>query len=377
MANEISTAKAGAVAPSSAPSTKLALAAGKIADIYLTDIANLNAAVGVPLTDESKRCGANVILSLCGELGVAEVQKLPKEQLVQVLQFVTMNGLDVNAGQVFLDKRWNKRDGRYDIKATPMGNAYEIMTKRFGVNVKEVHSARIVHEGDEFEMPQFDGLNMTNVKFKPTLKGLDGKAIAVYYIIEKNDGKCDFAIATREGVARNLMAQILNATLREEGVNRGELMKKLDGKTLDELLSDPELAGYISPAYRSPASRETMIVTKMKKNALLHYTRDLGSAAYSKIASVVENDSATDMVAGNNVVDVQDPDTKAEKPSKLADFEVNDEGEVEETKKPAENPAKPEPIPEVAEAKVEPKTAEEEPKEPKVETLSAFDVDDL
>ncbi len=375
------TAKATANTVTVKEENKLQIAANKIANIYLSDISNLNAAVGMPMTEESKRCGVNALLYLCGEMGADAVQALPKAQLVQVLQFVTINGLDVFSGQVFMDKRQNKRTGEWSIKATPMGSAYEIMTKRFGVDVKTVHPARIVHEGDDFTLPQFDGLKMTNAVLKPTLKGLDGKAIAVYYIIEKTDGTLDFAIATRDGVAKNLMAQILNATLREDGVNRSELMAKMEGKSLDDLLSDPYLSKWISPAYRSPASRESMIVTKMKKNALLHYTRDLGSAAYTKVnASVVADDEASDMVTASVVAE------PVSKPNKIADFSVDEEGVVEVPENPAkpepkveiagkaaeaENPAKPTPTPETPKAEEAPK------EEAEAEQMSVFGFDDL
>ena len=378
MANEVATTER-------AP---LAIAANKIADIYISDISNMNAAVGVPMTEETKRCAVNAILYLCGEMGSSEVTKLPKEQLVQVLQFVTINGLDVFNGQVFMDKRRTK-DGGWSIKATPMGSAYEIMTARFGVNVKTIHPARIVHEGDEFELPQFDGLKMTNVKYKPTLKGLDGKAIAVYYLIEKVDGTLDCAIATREGVGKNLMAQILNASLRDAGVDRGELMKKLEGKTLDDLLTDPYFARWISPAYRSPSSRETMIVTKMKKNALMHYTRDLGTQqnkAFAKVNSDIGEDE--DMVVSYQEPAVEEP-AQIQQKAKIQDFDVDGDGVVEEEQKPAKKPAKPQPkeeSPIQVEAVEEPKKpvedpvkqeAAEEPK-PQPKQVSVFDdLDDL
>ena len=338
MANEIITTKQNAVEK---PEDKLSSAASKIANIYLQDLINLNAAVGVPMTEESKRCATNAIISLVGSLGAEEVRKLPREQLIQVLQFVTINGLDVFSDQVFLDKHWNVKEKRYDIKAKPQGNAYEIMTRRFGVDVKAIHQAIIVHEGEELILPQYDGLNITNMVYKPKLDCLDNKAAVVYYIIEKTDGRLDYAIATRDGVAKNLMAQILQNTLHDESVNRAELMKELDGKTLDELLADPKLAQYISPTYRSPASKESMIITKMKKNALLHYTRDLGrSAAFEKVASVFEEDSNTDMVVGKNVVSEQDGDGAKAEGNKIADFAVKEpeepaEAPVEETK-PAE-----------------------------------------
>lgn len=383
MANEVTTTEG--------KKSALALAASKIADGYLKEVSTLNASVGVPMSDEAKRCATNAVLYLCAELGAEEVRKIPAHQTIQVLQFVSINCLDVNSGQVFLDKRFNKREGRYDVRATPMGNAYEIMVRRFGVDVKTVHQAKIVHEGDEFTLPQFDGLKTTNIVYKPTLKGLDSKAIAVYYVIEKTDGTLDYAIATRDGVAKNLMAQILNATLREESVNRGELMKKLEGKSLDELLADPDLQRFISPAYRSPASRESMIITKMKKNALLHYTRDLGSKAFATeaVSKAVNEDAESDMLASGKVVSFQDGDDKEpvrEKPAqKIQNFEVDEDGVVDEKpEKQPQNPVKTEVKAEepVKEAKPEPEveigeTLDNEEQEPKTEQVAFFDVSDL
>lgn len=371
-------AKANNAVATNTDNNALAIAANKIANIYLSDIANLNAQVGMPMTEESKRCGVNAILYLCSELGAQEVQKLDKAQLVQILQFVTINGLDVNSGQVYIDKRWDKTKNCYKVKACPMGNAYEIMTKRFGVDVKTVHPARVIHEGDEFHMPQFEGTKMTPVIFKPTLEGLDGRAIAVYYIIEKTDGTLDFAIATREGVAKNLMAQILNASLKEAGADRGKLMTELDGMTLEDIIKDPKFAGFVSPSYRSPASRETMIVTKMKANALRHYTRDLGSKAYSVIEKDLEEAERNDMVVG----DSYEEEAPAE-PLKIADFDVEEpiseepKKEVEKPNEEEENSAKPQPKVEKHEEIVTEKPIEQPTKEEEAESgqISIFDFD--
>ncbi len=367
MQNEV-TKTGGAVAERD--ESQLKIAANKIANVYLSDVNNLNAAVGMPMDEESKRCGVNAILYLCSQYSASAVQALPPAQLVQILQFVTINGLDVFNGQVFLDARKDKSGTLKSITATPMGNAYEIMTKRFGVDVKTVHPARVIHEGDEFEMPQFDGLKMTNVRFKPTLKGLDGKAIAVYYLIEKNDGTLDIAIATRDGVAKNLMAQILNNSLRSENINRNELMKKLEGKSLDDILADPTLANLISPAYRSPASRESMIVTKMKKNALLHYTRDLGSKAYATVAKSVEDD--TDLL-NKDVVSYQDEDKKEKKANKVFDFSVQQKEEpddlpsLDEASPKEESPSKAQKKVGTESSSTEPKKGQEEPSKRKIE----------
>lgn len=383
MPNEVTT-KNNAVAVSA--KDKLATAAAKIADFYLADVTNLNAAVGMPMTEETRRCAVNFFLELCSTYGVEAVRAIPPAQVVSSLQFVTLNGLDIFNGQVYVDVRKDKNGNIVTMKATAQGTAYEIMVRRFGVDVVRLHPARVVHEGDEFQMPQFDGTKATNVIFRPTLKGLDSKAIAVYYLIEKTDGNLDFAIATREGVAKNLMAQILNATLRDSSVNRYELMKHMEGLTLEELLNDKMLEKYISPAYKSPASRESMIIQKMKKNALLHYTRDLGSKAYAAVADQIEDEEIDDMVS-KTVVSVDESDVIDAKPAQkkpaIKDFTVSDDGEVKtEEPAPAQKPQE-EPATKVKEEKVEETPAQpaEEPKKPapaaKDDSFDFFDTGDL
>ena len=380
MANEVTTTEK--------KQTMLATAANKIADLYITDISNLHTAVGVPMTEESKRCAVNAVLSLCGDLGAAEVQLLPKEQIVQILQFVSVNQLDVFSGQVFIDKRKKKdSNGKWttSVKAVPMGSAYEIMVARYGVNVKRVSSPHIVHEGDEFELPQFDGTKMTNLKHKMTLEGLDKKAIAVYYIIDKVDGTQDFAIATRESVANNLKSQIINTALGREDIDRGELFKKLEGMKLDEILNDEKLSSLISATYRSPATKEAMIIAKMKKNALMHYTRDLGTKqnnAFVELNSnVVDND--TDMVVSEQDASTADSKKPVE-PTKVQDFDVDGDGVVEEEPKIEKSPANPVPNQEeitevpVKKAVEKPDADMEHPDEKKEDDgMSAFDISDL
>lgn len=373
---------------------ELTAASARATQYYLDQVSIMNANAGTPMTEESKRCGMNAIIYLCNTLGVDSLKNINQAQIIQVLQFVTLNGLDVLSGQVFIDTR-KDRYGHTTLRAVPMGNAYEIMVKRFGVDVKAVHQAWVIHDGDEFHLPEYDGLKITPAKFKPTLKGMSGKAIAVCYPIEKTNGDAEYVVSTREEVARNLMAQILNATLKRSDVNRQELMSEMDGKTLDELLSDPKLAEFISPTYRSPSSRESMIVAKMKKNALLHYTRDIGGRTFQGAEGIVDDNS--DMIAKNVVAEATDNVSQsAETPSKIKDFDVDDFGEVEDEKKPeAENKpvesekpsdkesAKPieQSAPKATETPENGKPAEspkeEEPRQSEIELYNYDDIDDV
>jgi len=113
-----------------------------------------------------------------------------------------------------------------------------------------------------------------------------------------------------------------------------------------------------------------MIIAKMKKNALLHYTRDLGNKAYATVANAVESDNSNDMISKNVVASV-DNNEPAAKGEKVNDFtvddpealpaekepetsaseepvvetkapEANENGEIEEEVKPASEPVNPE-----------------------------------
>lgn len=388
MPNEIENKKQDETAKAERPEDKLRFAASKLTNIYISDLSKTNEMVGVDTSPESRRCAMNLILALCSEHGMADVQNLPREQLLAMIQFVMINGLDVNAGQVFVDKRKDSEGKLVSVKATPQGSAWEIMVRRWGADVKALHQARVIHEGDIFELPQYEGLKVTPLIHKPTFKGLDGKAIGIYYIVEKKDGSLDYLVTTREGVAKNLMAQILNAALKDRNINRDDLMQKMDGKSLDELLTDPYLRQFISPAYRSPSSREQMIITKMKANALRHYTRDLGDKSNMDTATKKAIDEgADDDMINKNVVGVTDGE-EAEKPAKalpkIQDFEVDDIPQ-EPTAKPAEIVAEPAPIAEVVkpeepkEKSAEPAYSEPETKkaEPEHRQVSIFDVEDL
>lgn len=305
---------------------------------YMSEIGNLSANLGLGnLTDTAKRCGSNLMIYIAAKYGKEEFGLFKSAELIQALQFVTINELDVFSGQVFVDVRDEWKDkvktGKKTLAATVQGTGLENMVRRFGVGVKSLHGPYIVHDGDEFAMPCFDGTKMTPPVLKPKLDSDSKKALMVYYLIEKNDGTTEMASASRETVARNLGAAILNASLKnKEKVDRDALMAKIDGKSLDELLADNYLASFISPAYRSPSSREQMIVTKMRKNALLHYTRDLGARSLLGAESL-KGDG--DMLASNVVA--TSTGEEEEVGEKIADIAMDEPKKLEgsEDAKPA------------------------------------------
>ena len=366
-ANQISATRQQAVAKAPAPEKKNELSAFVTAatNRYMSEIGNLSTSLGLGgLTDSAKRCGSNLIIYIAAKYGKDAFSSVfTNTDVIQALQFVTINELDVFSSQVFLDVRDEWKDGhktgKKTLAATVQGTGLENMVRRFGVGVKSLHGPYIVHDGDEFTMPCFDGTKMTPPVLKPKMGSDSKKAMMVYYLIEKDDGTTEMASASRETVARNLGAAILNAALKDKNLDREALMSKFDGKSLDEMLSDNYLNKFISPAYKSPSSREQMIITKMRKNALLHYTRDLGARSLLGAESL-KGDG--DMLASNVVatstgeeeeVGEKIADISMEEPKKL-EAKADAKPAADEPKADENGEAKPEPVKVAAAAEDDP-----------------------
>lgn len=318
----------------------LSSAASKASNALIKDVEALNGMSGIEMTEGGKRCALNLLSELIFEFGVGGLSDLDRNDINKGLQFVSAYELDIAGGQAFIDKRKKsaydakekKFVTRWTFKVQPQGNAYELMVAKFGVGVKRdkdgcngVHRPWLVHDGDFFQDAQFDGIHVTAPVFKPSYKNMPKPVILVVYPIEKSDGSVDYVMADRAGVAKNLAAHILNNKLgdkpsakdfdggwkspefkkAQDDYNKAqaEMRKYLDGKTYEQMMADQTLDQYISPAWKSPSAKESMVITKMKKNALSGYTRDLGS----RTRILQENDDDVDPAfKKGDVVDEQD-----------------------------------------------------------------------
>lgn len=341
---------------------------------YQVDLANqveqgLNE-VGQTFTEYGKQCVINAIAAIITQTktnGIA-LNDVDQTMLKIALTNVGLTELNFNAipAEAFIDLR--KGDGgKYNIAIRPQGAGNEKLTRRFGVNVKDLKPAILVREGDEYTLPGFDGEKMTPFKWQP--KSLDKKIILVVYPLLKMDGTYEYLMATRDSIVPNLIAQIRNSNIstfkkknekgyfevdkvkREEFYN--DLNKAFDGKTLDEVLALPEWQKEISNTYTSGGSKEAMILRKMKNNALKNYPREFNNAAAANAVKLMSEDYDESLnEKPNNVkgdfVDA-DPIEKVEKEineepvseNAPRDFEVSDEGEIVKEK----------PIPETVEPK--------------------------
>lgn len=157
------------------------------------------------------------------------------------------------------------------------GDGNDKLLRKFGVGVKEVRTPWLVRENDEFTYPSFNGLEVIPPTWTP--KDYTSKVVRVVYPIIKDNDMVEFHIAEREGVVHNLQAHIANNLMKNREVkNAAELNQMAATKTLDEILSCPELLPHISPAWKNAGSSEAMIIRKMKNNATKKFPKDFQNA---------------------------------------------------------------------------------------------------
>lgn len=173
------------------------------------------------------------------------------------------------------------------------GDGNDAILARFGRDVKKVHQYWLVREGDDFEYPQYDGIEkIMPPKWRPKGKG---KVVRVVYPVTKTDDSIDYHISEREDVARNLFAHISNNLMNEtfgicksrydanekqkKEINekKAVLLKKAAELGLDAI-DESVLQPWISPSYTEFHSRESMIIRKMRNNTVKKIPKDFGNA---------------------------------------------------------------------------------------------------
>lgn len=222
--------------------------------------------------------------------------------------------------EIYFDLRGNV------LTVKPQGAGNEKLVRTYGVGVKELAQPWVILEGDEFVLPSYDGNNITPPKW--VRKTLSGKAVAVCYRLVKTNGETEYLISGREEVASNLIAHIRqNALYKFANTKlRDEFYSTLEGRSLDDLLSDPKLRDYINPTYLSGGSREQMIIRKMKNNALKNYPREYNNSLVQEAAVSMFEDVDESL----NEKPTETFDVRPVSEDAPLDFEINDEGEIKE-----------------------------------------------
>jgi hypothetical protein len=326
----------------------------------LSELDKANQEFGANFTPYGKTCAINCIAGIVSfsKANGIELNKIDPTLLrlqVQNVGFTELNYASIPSEIYFdlrkttmKDKDGNDKEG-YTIAIKPQGAGNEKLVRKYGVGLKKgsgLRNAILIREGDEFIMPQFNGLEMTPPVYKPQLKNANNKVIAVVYPAEKEDGSVEYLIATRDSVKANLIAQIRQNTLyafKTTYVNKygkecekndkeardkfyEELDKKAENMTLDEMLADEELLKYINPTYTSGGSKEQMILRKMKNNALKNYPKEYDT---SFIKNAVENmfeEKDESVLERKNVVERVERELDEDlNDDVIMDFSVNEE----------------------------------------------------
>lgn len=321
------------------------------------------AETGVAFSEYGKKCVMNAIAGL---VTMAQSQGIGFNQingslLKLALQNIGYTELNYAAmpSEVYFDLRKSTDDKgnvTYTPSMKPQGAGNEKLVRKYGVGIKELKPAWLVRDGDEFSYPSFNGIEMTPPKWTP--KSYDKKVIMVVYPLIKQDGSVEFLISTREGIKPNIIAQIRQNTLyafkdyqtkkvdekkRDEFYN--ELNKFAEEHTVDELLAEEKYSKYVNPTYTSGGSKESMILRKMKNNALKNYPKEYDSAT---MRNAVENmwedkdDSVLEKpkVEKDVVAKVEKEIAETNTSEAVKDFSVDEDGVVELKPKAAEEPKK-------------------------------------
>ena len=186
------------------------------------------------------------------------------------------------------------------------GDGNDAILAKFGRNVKTVHQFWEVREKDTFVYPKHRGIELSPPEWEPTG---EGKVIRVVYPISMTTGEVVYHIAERKDVIKNLIAHVkqnmMNETFglaksrydatakqKEEIDARKEaVIKEIEALGLDASLEqlNETYASFISPAWKEPQSRESMILRKMRNNITKKIPKDFGNAYVTN-----QYDEATD-----------------------------------------------------------------------------------
>ena len=355
----------------------LALSPAKQQEYLSTKLFGGAETMNVEYSDYGKKCAVNAIIATQSYLksNNKSFKDVDVDLYLLTLHSIALTELNcaANPSEAYIELRGNV------LAVKPQGAGNERLTRKFGVGIKPktgLHTAWLVREGDEFELPQFNGLDITAPRWKPNPLNMSRRVVAVVYPVEKEDGTVEYLIANRDSVKSNVVAQLRqtllyafykknpDGTLMRDRYNRpivdvqkrDEAYAKINSiaekaATLDEFLNDPFVAAYLNPTYTSFGSREAMVVRKMKNNALKQYPKDYETSAVAEAMKLLDEDyddtideapPALRKPESEDVIAKVEHETKAS-PSgpKVASFEV-DESTGEISEKPVKTPTKPE-----------------------------------
>lgn len=266
---------------------------------------------GVSFDEYSKQCAMAAMTSIYQLVKdsdkVKDLNSLDTSNLREIVGQAASLKLNANAvpRECYFQLRTKKVGDNY-MQVVEMGiegDGNDAMLRNYGENVETVYPCWLVKDGDEFSYPKHKGIEMTPPEWEE--KGQSQKVIRVVYPIKLKDGTFQYLIAEREGVKVNLFAHVRNNLMNETfGILKGtnskgkaktrydatpEEKKQIDAKkeeifdalrkceTIEDMLTCEIAKPFISAAWLD--TPESMIVRKMRNNAVKKYRKDFNSMA--------------------------------------------------------------------------------------------------
>ena len=288
----------------------------KVQDTYVASIASSLKSSGIEMTNYQKQCVILAIQKMQDTINanknIHKFEELDQSSISQTLTQVALMEINLSSYPVegYLSIKGDK------MTINPQGEGWRTLTEKFGRGVKSISEPWLVREGDDFKMPTFKGNGGNPPEWTPSFPP-KGKVVLVVYGVEKNDGKWEWLFAHRCDVKNNLLALIQNNLTKgmEKDLNTyNQLMKECENKTLDEILDDASICirGKVPPAWRSPSSRELMIIRKMKNNAIKNYPKDFKTTIIADaVADLSKNEDE------GNIIDVSQNKADEETPKRI------------------------------------------------------------
>lgn len=312
---------------------------------------------GLVFDDYSKQCAMASMSAIYNLVtsNKAAMSNLNGSNLRQVIGQVSSLQLNANAvpRECYFQLR-SKQDANgnwyKEVEMGIEGDGNDALLRNFGVDVKKVYPVWLVKEGDEFTYPKHRGVEVTPPEWEE--KGLSQKVIRVVYPVEMNDGKIEYMIAERESVKGNLFAHVRNNLMNETfgllgtkkdksgkvvprtrydatdeekkaiAEKKNEVLKALlDCETIEDMLACEVARPYMSAAWLDTS--ESMIVRKMRNNAIKKHPKDLNAIAKQSLMQmdetyqqtqeeIAENANSEDFVVDAEAKEVESAAVEAE-----------------------------------------------------------------
>ena len=264
----------------------------------------------IEFDDYSKKCAMDAmsaIYQLIQNTDKADIGSMDTSNLRDIVKRCASLKLSASSypREVYFQLRNKQVNGQW-VKEVEMGiegDGNDSLLRNFGVGVQKVYPVWLVKEGDEFTYPKRVGLSVTPPEWEE--KGLSSKVVRVVYPVKLTGKDVEYLIAERDSVKTNLMAHVRNNLLNETfGIcesrykAKPEQLQQIQAKkdeiidalrncaTVDDMLACELARPYISAAWLD--SPESMIVRKMRNNAIKKYPKNFNSIANNSYVELDE-----------------------------------------------------------------------------------------